>query len=212
MIRPTALLRTALVAALGVSLTGCMGGLLGGGKPAQLYRFGQSPVAQAQAAPAAGTVAVFRANGTFQGETAGDRLLAVTGEETRYIAESRWVAPASVLWDQAVLAAFDTAPGRVRLVSRGELARADYVLRLDVRNFEARYENGEKAAPTVLVRVRAALTRPRDRDFARERIFEARVPAAGNRVSLIVPAYDKATGQVLAELVSWLEAEAAAGR
>ncbi|MCR5879793.1 ABC-type transport auxiliary lipoprotein family protein [Phenylobacterium sp. J367] len=208
MIRPTALLRFAVIAALGVSLSGCLGGLLGGGKPSQLYRFGQGPVTEAQAPPAAGAVAVFRANGVFQGETAGDRLLAITGGEARYIAESRWVAPASVLWDQAVLAAFDATPGKVRLVSRGELSRAQYVFRMDVRNFETRYDDGEDAAPTVLVRVRAVLTRPRDRDYAQERIFEARVPAASNRVSTIVNAYDRAVGDVLGQVVGWLETEA----
>ncbi|WP_395671051.1 ABC-type transport auxiliary lipoprotein family protein [Phenylobacterium sp.] len=201
-------LRIAGVVALGLSVSGCLGGLLGGGKPSQLYRFGQTPVAEAQAAPAAGTVAVFRANGVFQGETAGDRILAITGDQAQYIAESRWVAPASVLWDQAVLAAFDAAPGKVRLVSRGELSRAQYVLRMDVRNFETRYDNGKDASPTVLVRVRAVLSRPRDRDYIREQIFEARVRASGNRVGAIVPAYDRAVADVLRQAVTWLETEA----
>jgi cholesterol transport system auxiliary component len=78
-----------------------------------------------------------------------------------------------------------------------------------VRNFETRYLNGQDAAPTVLVRVRAALSRPRSADSAREQIFEARAPAADNRVGAIVAAYDQATADVLAQLARWLEAEAA---
>lgn len=209
MSRPTALLRLASLGACALMLTGCIS-LLPKTKPAQLYRFGQTPTATAAPTPAAGAVSVFRANGTFQNETAGDRLLAITGGEAQYIAESRWVAPASVLFDQAVLAAFDAAPGRVRLVSRGEAGRADYVLRLDVRNFETRYEDGADAAPTVVVRVRASLTRSRDRALAGEEILEARVPASGNRVGPIVAAYDRATGDVIGQLVRWLEARAAA--
>ncbi|WP_374470226.1 ABC-type transport auxiliary lipoprotein family protein [Phenylobacterium sp.] len=207
MIKSNALLRLTVAAIAALALGGCIS-LFPKSDPAQLYRFGQTPVSTTATAPPAGSVAVFRAGSVFQSEASGDRLLAITGDEASYIADSRWVAPASVLWDQAVLTAFDAAPGRVRLVSRGELARADYVLRLDVRSFETRYENGPDAAPTVLVRVRAALTRPRDRAFAREQIFEARVPAAGNRVSAIVGGYDRATADVLGQLARWLEAEA----
>lgn len=209
MSRPTALLRLAALGACALMLTGCIS-LFPKTKPAQLYRFGQTPAEVTPSAPAAGTVSVFRAGGTFQNETAGDRLLAITGGEAQYIAESRWVAPASVLFDQAVLAAFDAAPGRVRLLSRGEAGRADFVLRLDVRNFETRYEDGPDAAPTVVVRVRASLSRSRDRSLAGEEILEARVPASGNRVGAIVAAYDRATGDVIGQLVRWMEARTAA--
>jgi cholesterol transport system auxiliary component len=205
---PTALLRAGLASACALALSGCIS-LFPKSDPAQLYRFGQTPSATGAPAPAAGTVSVFRSGGTFASEAAGDRLLAITGEEASYIADSRWVAPASVLWDQAVLAAFDAAPGRARLVSRGEMAGADYVLRLDVRNFEARYENGPEGAPVVLVRVRAALSRPLDRTFVREQILEARVPAGDNRVGAIVSAYDRATADVLGQLARWLESQAA---
>jgi len=203
----TAVPRIAALAATGVLLSGCLGGLLGGGKPAQLYQFGQTPTAAAAQPPAAGTVGVFLANADFQRETAGDKILAITNGQAQYIAQSRWVAPADVLFRQAVLTAFDAAPGRVRLIPRGEQARTDHALRLDVRNFETRYEAGPEAAPTVVVRVRGALARDTDRAAGRERIFEARVPAASNRVTAIVAAYDRAVADVLGEVVRWTEAE-----
>ncbi|MBN8456000.1 hypothetical protein [Accumulibacter sp.] len=43
-----------------------------------------------------------------------------------------------------------------------------------------------------------------------ERIFEARVRAADNRVSDIVPAYDKAVAEVLGEIVAWTSENAKA--
>ncbi|HEY8571022.1 ABC-type transport auxiliary lipoprotein family protein [Phenylobacterium sp.] len=210
MTRRNALLRPALLALAAVALSGCLGGLLGG-KPAQLYRFGQAPAAASDAAPAAGSVGVFRAGGTFAREAAGDKILAITGGEAQYIAQSRWAAPAEVLFNQAVLAAFDAAPGRVRLLSRGEQGRTSHALRLDVRNFETRYDNGAEAAPTVVVRVRAALARDKDQGLGPERIFEARIPAASNRVGSIVAAYDQAVGQVLGEVVRWTESQVGAG-
>ena len=201
-----ALLRLAVVGASALSLAACIS-LLPKTKPSQLYRFGQPAGSEAVTAPA-GQVGVFRANATFQRESAGDRILTVTNGEVAYVAESRWVAPAAVLWDEAVLAAFDADPGPVRLIARGEPASAAYILRLDVRNFEARYANGPKAAPTVVVRVRAVITRGTDRDQVTERIFEQQVTASDNRVSAIVPAYDRAVAGVLKDVVDWTSEQA----
>jgi len=206
MMRSPALLRLAAVSAAALALSACIS-LLPKTEPAHLYRFGQPISAAALDAPL-GQVGVFQANAVFQRESAGDRLLTITDGKAAYVAETRWVAPASVLWDEAVLAAFDADPGHVRLISRGELASAAYVLRLDVRNFEARYERGPKAAPTVVVRVRATLTAGAGGGLLSEKIFEKRVTAAENRVSAIVPAYDRAVAEVLAEVVAWANAQA----
>lgn len=201
MSRP-ALLRLGAVAVLALGLSGCLGGLLGGGKPAQLYSFGYHGPAAAGAPQR--SVGVYKANSLFQREAAGDRILAITGEQASLIAQSRWAAPAQVLFDQAVLAAFDGSP-RVRLLSRGEPSKSDYSLRLDVRNFETRYDNGAKAAPAVLVRVRASLTRNQDNSVVGEQIFESRQPAAENRVGAIVGAYDAGVTDVLSKVVAWTE-------
>ena len=50
---------------------------------------------------------------------------------------------------------------------------------------------------------------PQDREQPAEQIFEARAPAASNRVTSIVPAYDKAVGEVLKQLVPWANAQVA---
>ena len=200
------ILRLAVLGASALALSACVS-LLPKSKPANLYRFGQPLAAEAVTAPA-GQVGVLRTNATFQRESAGDRLLTVTNGNVAYIAETRWVAPAAVLWDAAVLAAFDADPGPVRIISRGEPASAAYILRLDVRNFETRYERGPKAAPTVVVRVRAAISATAgDRPIA-EKIFEQRVTAAENRVSAIVPAYDRAVAGVLADVIAWTTEQA----
>ncbi|RAK60971.1 ABC transporter [Phenylobacterium hankyongense] len=203
---PTTLLRLAAVGACALMLSGCIS-LLPKSKPAQLYRFGQhqAPPATGPAAAGAAPIGVFRASGVFQQESAGDRILTITGEHAAYIAQARWVAPAAVLFDAAVLNAFDAHGGRARLVSRGEPAHSDYALRLDVRDFETRYESGEKAAPTVVVRVRAQLTRSQNNAVVGEQIFEARVPADNNRVGAIVGAYDKALTEVLGKVVAWTD-------
>jgi cholesterol transport system auxiliary component len=189
-----------------VALSGCIS-LLPKSKPSQLYSFVPAPAA-AKASPSstpANAVAVFRTNGDFQTESADDRLLTMTSGHAAYIAQTRWVAPAALLFDQAVSQAFDASP--VRLIARGQQGRFAYGLRLDVRNFETRYDAGEKSAPTVVVRVHAALNKA-DQSIVGEQIFEAKVTAGDNRVAAIVAAYDKAMAEVIGKLVAWTQTNA----
>ncbi|WP_297693990.1 ABC-type transport auxiliary lipoprotein family protein [Phenylobacterium sp.] len=202
MSRAGAFLRLGAAMAIALALSGCVS-LLPKSKPAQLYRFGATHAQPTRRPPGSSTVGVFWSDGAFQRESAADRILTVTGDKVAYIAEVRWAAPAEVLFDQAVFDAFDAAGGRVRLAPRGAPAPTDFVLRVDVRDFETRYESGPNAAPTVLVRLHATLTRDRGHTLLSDQLFEARAPAADNRVGAIVAAYDKAVNDVLAQLVAW---------
>jgi cholesterol transport system auxiliary component len=195
------ILALAAIGACAVALAGCIS-LLPKTKPSQMYRFGPSPAVGAPATP--GAVAVFRTNGQFQEEAADDRLLTMTGGKAAYIAQTRWVAPAPILFDEAVSNAFDASP--VRLIARGQQGRAAYALRIDVRSFETRYEAGSNA-PTIVVHIHAALTKA-DQSGVGETDFEARVPASDNRVSAIIGAYDKAVKDVIGKLVAWTETKA----
>lgn len=205
--RPAALARVTLAAACAVALTGCIS-VFPKTKPAQLYRFDYAAPAAAAATPsAAGPRAdVYLANGSFPLEASSDQILTLNGAQAAYIAQSRWVSPAAVLWDEAVHAAFASAGG-VRLISHGEPARSAYALRLDVLKFEADYDGG---APNVEVRVHATLSRTRDRTVIGEQTFDVRTPADANRVSAIVRAYDQAVGQVLRDIVGWTNSQAVA--
>lgn len=192
------------VAIAAVALSGCIS-LFPKQDPAQLYRFDgvhTPPPASASSSSSEG-FGVFRVRTGFPVEAGGDRILSATGNETAYVAKARWVAPASVLFDAAVAQAFDANPGAARLVTRGELSRAEYGLRLDVRRFEAVYDQGAEAAPEVVVEVRAVLNGFKTRNLAGERLFTARVRAGDNRVGAIVNAFDAAVGQVLGEVVTW---------
>jgi len=203
MIRLNGLLRAAAAGALALSLAGCIS-LLPKSKPAQLYRFGENHVtAPDPAPPTTSAVGVFWGGGAFQRESAGDRILTITGQKAAYVAGVRWVAPADVLFQQSVERAFEAKGGPVRLIQRGARGSTQYVLRMDVRNFEARYDGGPNAAPTVLIRVHAALVRDRDSQLVSAEVFEATARAQDNRVGAIVQAYDEALAQVLDKAVAW---------
>jgi cholesterol transport system auxiliary component len=187
-------------AALALTLTGCIS-LLPKTDPAQLYRF--EAASTAAAAPSTRPVfAVLKAPSSFVRASAGDGLLTLTDGQAAYIAGARWVSPAVTLFDEAVTRAFQDAGGPGRLIGRSEIARADSYLKLDVRTFETRYDQGSKAAPMVVIEVNAALTRT-NQSLVGARTFTASIRASDNRVSAIVQAYDQAVGEVLGQLVAW---------
>ena len=196
--------KAAVVVLFAMTLGGCIS-LFPKVKPAQLYRFGTVTPAARPVATSAREVLRLAPIG-FVTAAAGDRILTTDGEQAAYLAGGRWVSPAAVLFESALVQTFDARPGPARLVARGELAPSPYALKLDVRRFEARYESGPAAAPTVVVEVYAALDNPGLPARDREKIFTVRVTAADNRLAPIATAYDNAVAQVCAQVVDWVNA------
>lgn len=187
---------------LSLTLSGCIS-LFPKSNPSGLYRFGHDAAA-ASTTPTEKSFGVFKTPTVFTRAAMSDRLLSVTHGEAAYIADARWVSPAIVLFDEATARAFEADDSRARLVTRGETIKAVMALRLEVRSFEVDYVDGPKAPPEVLVEIRAVMTRSNDRALLGDKIFVARVKASENRLSAIVPAYDKANSQVLSEIVAWV--------
>jgi cholesterol transport system auxiliary component len=192
------------VLASALALCGCIT-VFPNAPPANLYRFGVStPPAQAPAQTSSSQFSVLDAGVGFDREAASDRILTVTGNEVAYIKDARWAAPASVQFHEAELSAFDQAAGPARLIEKADVSQIDYVLKLNVRRFEARYDSGPQAPPTVVVEVHAFLNKFHDHAVAGDRMFEAKVPASDNRVSAITQAFDEATTKVLGDVTAWV--------
>jgi cholesterol transport system auxiliary component len=191
-----------------VSLCGCIS-LFPKEAPVQLYRFGAPsgpPAAQAAPAAPAHTLSI-RANvSSFDGASAGDRILTVEGEKTAYVASARWNEPALTLFNGALERSFERHPGPIALLGRNEVAASDARLSLDVETFEARYLQGPASPPTVVVQFRAALDSARSAAPRRERVFRVEQPAASNSVGAIVAAFDTAVTASLDQMLTWLAA------
>ena len=200
MIRRSA--RLAGLLAVAVALSGCTFSLFPKATPEQLYRFGGG-----QSAPqseAAARVTVLNDTIGFNREAAGDQIMTVSGNEIAFVKGGRWAAAAPVMFKEAVQRAFEASGGQARLVERGAPSKIDYVLKLDVTRFEARYDGAAGSAPTIVVRVRAQIARYGDHSLVGERRFEATAPASENRISAMASAFDQATTQVLGEVVAWV--------
>lgn len=195
----------AAVAAAAVSLAGCA--LLSTPDPVQTYRFGGPAAASAAAEGQTGLRPVSLRRVEFPEAVEGDKILGVTGTETAYIAGARWVSPAADLYMESLENAFSAQATRVRIIGPRELSRGERSLNVDVRAFEARYD-APGLAPTVVVTARARLLALPDRSVAAERTFTVQQPAAANRVSAIVEAFDVATRDLNAQIVAWTDANA----
>lgn len=193
----------ALAAVAALSLSGCA--LLASPDPVQLYRFGGTgeEVGATVAAPIQIKLRALEMPQAAQ----GDRLLGVTGSEAAYIAGARWVSPALMLYSDALEASFAAQSREVRLIGRRELTPTTRLLDVDVRAFETRYDYAG-AVPTVVITARARLLRFPERTVVAEQTFTVRQPAGENRISAIVEAYDVATRDVNAQIVSWTDTHA----
>jgi cholesterol transport system auxiliary component len=207
MIHSRAVTRALAGLTLTALLSGCIS-VLPKEPPAQLYRFGDFATAvPAPTTPAAPGFTVEALPISFDRPAAGDAILTRTGEEAAYIKGSRWVGAAQSLFESAVSRAFVAAGGPVRLMSRGEPSRPDYLLKLDVLRFEAHYDQGQGAPPSIVIELNATLSHSGDHALAGERLFQAKVTADANRAGAIVAGYDQATRKVLSDLVAWVDAK-----
>ena len=201
----TARRTTAAVAVLlsaGLALAGCVT-VFPKSKPVQLYRFGDHAAGVAAAPGAGAAFSVLAPDPIFTRAAEGDRILTVTGQETAYIADARWVTPAAVMFSEAELRAFEAAGGPARLVKRSDVASPKLALRLNVETFEVDYPKSGPRAPTVTVQVHAVLIRSLDRQVIAERTFVERVPVRENRLVTIIGAFDTATAKALGDIVDW---------
>lgn len=199
-------------AILAVALSGCVS-LLPKSKPSQLYRFGMG-ASEATAPPpgAQGPVSgVVLQSVSFPRAAGGDQILTMTGAQAAYISESRWISPAQILFQEAVQRSFDARAHRTRLLNRGEIGAASAFLRLEVRSFEARYDQGQASAPQIVVAVLARMS-ALDGQVVGEQMFHAEVRAGDNRVGPITAAFDTAVEKVLGDITGWADLTAPAAR
>lgn len=197
------MMRILAAASLAAGLAGCS--LLSSPEPVQLYRFGDTDLPPT--APAADRTVVVLNPIDFAEGAGGDRILTASGGQVAYLAGARWIGPSEQLFRSAVETQFLRSGRSVTLSDRREAPRSGLALDLDVTSFEARYDNGIEAAPTVVIAARARLIAP-DRTVAAERTFQVQQPASENRVSAVVDAFDGATNDFTGQLAAWVDTTA----
>lgn len=121
-----------------------------------------------------------------------------------YFADVAWTDRAPQMVQTLVVESFENS-GRIVSVGRESIGlRANYVLKTELREFQAEYmENGLNAPPDVRVRINAKLVVIPRRTIIAGDNFEATTTAADNTLDSIVLAFDDALGKVLRRMVEW---------
>lgn len=142
---------------------------------------------------------------------AGDRIAILRGDAIGYMAGAAWISPAPNLIETAIMDAFyETAP--VMAPARAEDGvRARYELNLELRHFEASYDQGDNAAPLVRTALRARLIDRDSRSPIAARTLERTARASANRQSAIIAAFSSAASELSREVAAWTQESVCAG-
>ena len=132
-----------------------------------------------------------------------------------YYADAAWADRAPVLIQSLLIQAFEAA-NRVAVARDTDGILADYLLRTELREFQARYSGGvapnpdqPASPPEISVRLDARLVAVSERRVVRNTSVSYSAQARTNEMNGIVAAFNEALGGALAEIVNWTLAEAA---
>ncbi len=119
----------------------------------------------------------------------------------QYYARAGWSDRAPQMIQTVMIESFENS-GRIVAVGRDSVAlRADYILKTDLREFQADYIAGPK--PRVHITIIARLVKMPRRAIIGSKKFEATIEAPADTMEAIIAAFDEALGKVLKRLVEW---------
>ena len=209
MINASQLARLLSVVTLGMLLGGCGGGLRSRSAPIVAYVL-HAPEAEGSSTDAAAksgkplVYALTVLTPIAQAGLADDGIALITSDSRldRYAA-SRWPASVPKLVSALAVRTLRNSGLIANVSDDTALLAADYVLRIDVSNFEAHYR-GERAngaeAPSVAVRFDCAVARRSDRTVIGSFVAQGTDTASNNRMGAVISAFDRASQAALRQM------------
>ena len=196
--------RTFLIGAASLMLAGCGKDLLGPPEAGPIYSV--RPVfppatAVAETTKVPWSLSIMRPN--VPGGLASDRIALIQpGGVLDFYAKATYPDTTSTMIQQALLDGFE-ASGRIGAVSREQDAlQADYLLVVEVKNFEAQYAVAD-GIPQVVVAMTAKLTTARGRKIVGSFTTTQTSAAPVNSTPAVVQALTAALGAAVKEVVDW---------
>ena len=194
-------------------LAACTGSLFRSHATATAYMLSAGAASHAEPAPAAGRPAP----GAPAAETPVD--LAVLKPKARpglesdriavlypdrrldYFANARWSGPLGEVLQELAVQEFRLRANLRTVSGDASVFASAYWLEIEITDFQAEYASAA-AAPTVRVSLRARLGSSGDRHLLGQFVATAQKPAAENRLSSIVDAFESAADASLAEIAA----------
>lgn len=131
--------------------------------------------------------------------------LGETQSRLTYFASANWVDTAPEMVQLLLIESFENSNRIVAVGREATGLRADFILKTDLRDFQAEYDGGTpgQTAPVGRVRMTAKLVRMPRRTIVASESFEAQVPAKGSAFTDMIAAMDEALGAVMRRMVEW---------
>jgi len=118
-----------------------------------------------------------------------------------YYARASWSDRAPQMIQTLMIESFENSE-RIIAVGRDSVAlRADYILKADLREFQAEYMGGPN--PRVHITLIARLVKMPRRAIIGAKKFEVVIEARSDTMEAIIASFDQALGKVLKRLVEW---------
>ncbi len=121
--------------------------------------------------------------------------------QIEYYARSGWADRAPIMIQTLMIESFENS-GKIVSVGRESVGlRADFVLKIELRELQAVYDNG--GLPQAWVGVNIKLVQMPRRAIVASQSFEHREAATADRLPDVIRAFDEALGKVLRRMVEW---------
>ena len=120
-----------------------------------------------------------------------------------YMGQAKWISPAPRIVQNLIIDSFNAAEGQLVPARPSDGVRAQYELQLDLREFEASYDQGAGSAPMVNVRIAARLVSAETNGFIGTRVFTAQARASADRQQAVVDAFNRAAGDAARNMANW---------
>lgn len=136
------------------------------------------------------------------------------GSALGYYAGVAWIDRAPLLVHTRIIESFERSR-RIVAVGRETLGlRADFLLKVELRDFQAEYADGieGQVVPDVRTAINVKLVEMPRRTIVADRTFEATERAGGPDIEAIVAAFDTALARAIGEVVVWTLREGEASR
>jgi cholesterol transport system auxiliary component len=117
-----------------------------------------------------------------------------------YYAKASWTDNAPGMVQSLLIESFERTGKIVAVGPESAGLRPDFILKTDLREFQANYRGGDPA-PTVMVRMTAKLVAMPQRKIVRSVTSEKSVKSASSKFQDVLGAFDDAIGHVFREIV-----------
>jgi len=120
-----------------------------------------------------------------------------------YYANATWIEVLPLMVQALMIESFDNS-GSLDVFSPDAVGvRAEYALRLHIREFQAEYDEGTNQPPLINARMQARLVHVPTRENLGGTSEQELVRASGTPVAEVVRGFDRALGETLKRLVEW---------